>query len=549
MDDGAGGFGGRLRASRRSSGLTQQELAERSGLSVRAISKLECGQIRWPYPDSVGRLADALGLRDAQRADFTAAAGHRLGHDTGALRPRAGGFIPRLLPARRPGFVGRAGELKALSRMLDEPGPATLVTAITGTAGAGKTALAVHWAHQVAERFPDGQLFVNLRGFGPCETPLTPADAARMLLDALRVPADRLPETVEAQLGLYRSLVSGKSTFIVLDNARDAAQVRPLLPGSPTCRVLVTSRDQMPGLTAIEAARPLFADTLTSTQARELLATRLGTLRLAADQRATGQIIGSCAGLPLALCIIAARAELRPDLPLACIAEDLISQPGLDAFTGMADPAADLRAAFSWSYRQLDSDAARTFRLAGLHPGTELEPHATAALIGATPEFAGRILDALARASLITPVGQDRYTMNALLRAYAREQAVQYGEDGAARLSPPGPGTARRSPPWQFSPDAGRRSRIPAPLRLTRDWSRRRPRCGGDAPAMPASGKIRSGPSIGSGMGAHHEVTKEIDYSQDYARRDHFHGGRRMCRGLRTGRRGSHPHDCGLPIP
>jgi len=426
MNDGAGGFGGRLRAARRSSGLTQQELAERSGLSVRAISNLECGRIRWPYPDSVGRLADALGLRDAQRAEFTAAAGHRLGHATGTVRPRAAGFIPRLLPPRSPAFVGRAGELKGLSRMLDEPGPATLITAITGTAGAGKTALAVHWAHQVAGRFPDGQLFVNLHGFGPSETPLTPADAAWMLLDALRVPADRLPETAEAQLGLYRSLLARKRTLIVLDNARDAAQVRPLLPGSPACRVIVTSRNQLPSLTAIEAARPLFTDTLTGTEARQLLATRLGSLRLAADRHATDQIIGSCAHLPLALCIVAARAELRPNLTLEHIAEHLARQPSLDAFTGMADPAADLRAAFSWSYRQLDSAAARTFRLAGLHPGTELEPYAIAALTGTTPEIAGRALGSLERASLIKSAGPDRYTMNALLRAYAREQAARH---------------------------------------------------------------------------------------------------------------------------
>ena len=168
MDEGAGEFGSRLRAARRASGLSQQELAERSGLSVRAISKLECGRTRWPYPDSVGRLADALGLRDAERAEFIAAAERRLGPDAGPARPRAGDvYVPRLLPASIPAFTGRADELAALSRLLDEPGGTALVTAITGIAGAGKTALAVHWAHQVADEFPDGQLFMNLRGFGP----------------------------------------------------------------------------------------------------------------------------------------------------------------------------------------------------------------------------------------------------------------------------------------------------------------------------------------------------------------------------------------------
>lgn len=434
MDDGAGEFGTRLRAHRRSSGLSQQELAEHCGLSIRAISKLECGQTRWPYPDSVGRLADALGLRDAERAEFVAVAGRRLGHGAEPVRApvrRPGYFcVPRLLPAPIPAFTGRDSELQTLTRVLGTPGGTTLVTVITGTAGAGKTALAVHWAHQVAEGFPDGQLSVNLRGFGPSGSPLTPPDAVRVFLDALGVPADRLPATAEARLGLYRSLLAGKRMLIVLDNARDAAQVRPLLPGSPACRVVVTSRDQLPGLTAIEAARPLTLNRLTSAEARRLLAERLGSVRLAADRHAADQIISSCAGLPLALCIVAARAELRPDLPLARIAAGLAGRRSLDAFTDTADPAADIRASFSWSYLQLSDTAARTFRLAGLHPGADLEPHAVAALTGMTPELAVRALDALARANLIQAAGQERYTMNSLLRAYAFERAVQHEELG-----------------------------------------------------------------------------------------------------------------------
>jgi hypothetical protein len=233
---------------------------------------------------------------------------------------------------------------------------------------------------------------------------------------------------VAAQLGLYRSLLVGKRMLIVLDNARDAAQVRPLLPGSPTCRVIVTSRDQLPGLTATEAARPLTVNALPDPEARQLLARRLGSGCLTADHQATDQIIGSCAGLPLALGIVAARAELRPDLPLACIAADLAGRPGLDAFTDPADPAADIRTVFSWSYHHLDRDAARTFRLAGLHPGTDLYPCTVAAVAGTTPEQAARTLEALARASLIQAAGPERYTMNTLLQAYAREQATQHGE-------------------------------------------------------------------------------------------------------------------------
>ena len=430
MDDGAQGFGGLLRSRRRKSGLSQLELAERSGLSTRAISKLECGRTQWPYPDSVGRLADALGLRDTERVEFTAAAQRRLGlRAVPARRHVDRDYVPRLLPAPNPAFTGRVGESAALSRMLDEPAGTALVTAITGTAGVGKTALAVNWAHRAASRFPDGQLFIDLRGFGPSGGPPTPAQAARVFLDALRVPADRLPATAEAQLGLFRSLLAGKRMLVVLDNARNAAQVRPLLPGGSGCRVIVTSRDRLAGLTVTDGARPLALGTLSDTEARHLLAGRLGPARLAADRPATDRIVASCAGLPLALCIVATRAELRPDLPLARIAAELAAAPRLDAFTDMSDPAADLRAAFSWSYRQLDVDAALAFRLAGLHPDLGLEPDTIAALTGTTPELAGRALDALARASLIHTAGQERYTMHRLLRAYAGEQAARHGDE------------------------------------------------------------------------------------------------------------------------
>ena len=431
MDDGAEEFGGVLRSCRRRSGLSQLELAERSGLSIRAISKLECGRTRWPYPDSVGRLADALGLRDTERAEFTAAARRRLGlRAVPAARRRADpGYVPRLLPAPVPAFTGRAAESAALSRMLEESGRTVLVTAVTGTAGAGKSALAVNWAHQAAARFPDGQLFLDLRGFGPSGGPLAPAEAARVFLDALRVPADRLPATAEAQLGLFRSLLAGKRMLVILDNVRNAAQVRPLLPGGRGCRVVVTSRDRLAGLTVTDGARPLAVGALSDAEARHLLAGRLGAARLAADRLATDRIVASCAGLPLALCIVATRAELRPDLPLARIAAELAAPPRLDAFTDVSDPAADLRTAFSWSYRQLDGDAALAFRLAGLHPDLGLEPGTIAALTGTTPELAGRALDALARASLIHTAGQERYTMNRLLRAYAGEQAARHGDE------------------------------------------------------------------------------------------------------------------------
>jgi tetratricopeptide (TPR) repeat protein/transcriptional regulator with XRE-family HTH domain len=435
-----GSFAARLRACRRSAGLSQDELAEQSGLSVRAIRDLERGHTRWPYPDSLHRLADALELRDAVRAGFLGAASRRLAGaqapaSTGRradgaagiqARHRSGRVVPRYLPAAVPAFAGRRDQLATLSRVLQEPGGTAVVTAIGGTAGVGKTALAVYWAHQVAGHFPDGQLFVNLRGFDPSGAPVTPADAVRVFLDALQVPADQLPQTPEAQLGLYRSLLTGKRMLVLLDNARDVSQVRPLLPGSPTCRVVVTSRSQLTGLAAIEGAHSLTLDALSGVEARELLRRRLGAGRADADPGAAARIIKTCAHLPLALTIIAARAALRPDLPLARVAADLDARPGLDAFTDGEDPAADVRAVFSWSYRQLSEDAARLFRLAGLHPGPDLEGYAIAALAGTTPDRAGYALEVLARAGMLQPGRPGRYGLHDLLRGYAGELAAAH---------------------------------------------------------------------------------------------------------------------------
>ena len=322
-----------------------------------------------------------------------------------------------------PGFAGRADQLAALSQVLNYPGGTAVISAIDGTAGVGKTALAVHWAHEVAGEFPDGQLFMNLRGFDPSGTPVTPAHAVRVFLDALGTPADRIPQTVEAQLGLYRSLLVGKRMLVLLDNARDAAQVRPLLPGSPTCRVVVTSRNQQTGLAAIEAAHLLTLDVMTDGEARQLLAHRLGASRIAAESDATARIIESSARLPLAMCIIGARAATQPGLTLAQVATDLGAQPDLDAFAAGRDPAADVRAALSWSYRQLDRSAARMFRLLGVHPGPDIAAPATVSLAGISPDESRRLLTELSRAHLLAEDGAGRFAFHDLLRAYAAEQA------------------------------------------------------------------------------------------------------------------------------
>ncbi|HXL92877.1 MAG TPA: helix-turn-helix domain-containing protein [Streptosporangiaceae bacterium] len=290
-------FGDVLRAHRDAAALTQEELAERAQFSVRAIADLERGRTARPRPDSVRRLAAALGLIEPALGQFHLAA--RGMPAAGSFSGESGGpdnrVAPRLLPAAVPAFAGRRPELAVLSRMLDQPGGMAVITAIGGTAGVGKTALAIYWSHQVAAEFPDGQLFVNLRGFDPSGTPVVPADAMPMLLEALGVAPDRIPGALDTQTGLYRSLLAGKRMLIVLDNANDEAQVRPLLPGSLTCRVVVTSRNQLTGLAAIEAARLLMLDVLTDTEAHELLQQRLGADRLSADPAAVAQIIRACA--------------------------------------------------------------------------------------------------------------------------------------------------------------------------------------------------------------------------------------------------------------
>jgi len=451
-------FGTRLSACRRSAGLTQQELADRSGLSIRAISNLELGRARSPHPDTVHRLADALGLRGDSQAAFLAAAGRRLSGGAADPAPgdrpnRAGGgprpqygpplvadgslaptVVPRQLPAAVPHFTGRVTELAALNAMLDaaRPGHPTAVTvaAIDGPPGVGKTALAVRWAHQAAAEFPDGQLYVNLRGFGSPDE-ITPAGTAiRGFLDALGIPAGQIPPDPQAQAGLYRSVLSGKRVLIVADNARDAGQVRPLLPGSPGCVVLVTSRNRLIGLAAAEGARLITLDVLPDDQARELLARRIGVRRARAEPGAVGELARLCGRLPLALSVAAARAAARPAMPLSAVAAELASTVSRLGALQTGDPVTDVRTVFSWSCQHLGQEPARLFRLLGVHPGPDITAPAAAALLGTGHDGARAALDALAMANLAAEHGPGRYCLHDLLRAYAAEQAA--GHEPAA---------------------------------------------------------------------------------------------------------------------
>jgi DNA-binding SARP family transcriptional activator/tetratricopeptide (TPR) repeat protein len=338
----------------------------------------------------------------------------------------AGAVVPRQLPAAVDGFTGRAAALAALDGLLDAragPADALVVAAVSGTAGVGKTALAVRWAHRVAPGFPDGQLYLDLRGFHPSGRAVTRAEAARALLDALNVPRHRVPSDVDAQLGLYRSLLAGRRVLVLLDNARDADQVRPLLPGSATCLVVVTSRDQLTSLVAAEAAHPLLLDPLPVAEARDLLARRVGADRVAAAEAATDEIIARCARLPLALAVAAARAATRPAFPLAAVAAQLREQSGLDGLA-TGDPATDARAVFSWSYRALGAGAARLFRLLGAHPGPDLAAPAAASLAALPVPAVRPLLAELCRVHLLTEHAPGRYACHDLLRGYAAELAA-----------------------------------------------------------------------------------------------------------------------------
>jgi tetratricopeptide (TPR) repeat protein len=445
-------FGTRLSACRRSAGLTQQELAGRSGLSVRAISNLELGRARLPHPDTVHRLADALGLHGDSRAGFLTAAGRRLGGGAAGPVPadqptRAGGglvqqdglplaagltqgpaVVPRQLPAAVPDFTGRVTELAALNAVLDAAWPGrpggVVVAAIAGPPGVGKTALAVRWAHQAAAWFPDGQLYVNLRSFGSWDQIMPAGTAIRQFLDALGIPAQQIPPDPESQAGLYRSQLAGKRVLIVADNARDAGHVRPLLPGSPGCMVLVTSRNRLMGLAAAEAARLITLDMLPDNEARQLLTRRIGARRARAEPGAVGELARLCGRLPLALAVAAARAAARPAIPLAAVAAELAGTAWRLGALQTGDPLTDVRTVFSWSCQHLGQEPARLFRLLGIHPGPDITTPASAALLGIRHDDARAALDALATANLIDERVPGRYCLHDLIRAYAAEQAA-----------------------------------------------------------------------------------------------------------------------------
>ncbi|WP_084557572.1 ATP-binding protein [Hamadaea tsunoensis] len=409
MGDDRGLFGESVRRHRLRLGLTQEDLAARSGLGLRTLRDIETGRIIRPRPATVRLLADAFGLADTERAEFHQSSGGR------EAAPAADG-VPAQLPAPPAVFIGRRGEL-------DRLGSVASLAVVSGPPGVGKSALAVHWGHTARDRFPDGHLYLNLRGFNP-DGPMSPDEALRTLLVGL-VPADRVPDGLDARSALLRSVLAGRRMLLVLDNARDAGQVRPLLPGETGCTVVVTSRSRLSGLLASHGATPLMLEQLRADEAEALLTRRLRGVRVPADPAVVRALAEATGRLPLALVTVAARAATSASL--ASIVGEL-AESRLDGLRGL-DATTDPRNVISWSYRALSPAGARLFRLLGIPPGPDISTAAAHSLNGGD---AGPALDELTAASLLTEHRPGRYALHDLVRDYAATLAAP-DEAAAAR--------------------------------------------------------------------------------------------------------------------
>ncbi|WP_116200161.1 AfsR/SARP family transcriptional regulator [Amycolatopsis circi] len=331
--------------------------------------------------------------------------------------------VPRQLPAAPGVFAGRCAELDRLDDVLGPAGDggAVAVAAITGAGGIGKTWLALRWAHRHAHRFPDGQLFVDLRGFGPDGTPMDPSVAVRGFLDALRAEPGRVPLDPNARAALFRSTIAGKRMLLVLDNAADSAQVAELLPGGGGCAVLVTSRNQLSGLVTRHGAHPLRLDPLSAAEARAVFVGRFGEARMIGQAPAAEELAALCGGYPLALGIVAGHAQARPQLPLRALVDELRGQ-GLRAFDD-GDPSASLPAVLSWSHRALAAEEVTAFALLGVAPGPDTGLPAAASLLGLPRNETATLLRRLERSSLLDRGADGRYRMHDLVRQHARDTA------------------------------------------------------------------------------------------------------------------------------
>lgn len=402
---------------RLAAGLSQEELAEAAGMGVRTIRDIERGATAQPRRDTRWRLADALGLSDDVRRRFEAYYG-----DANVHQEAVAGTVPRQLPPDVREFVGRDAELDRLDDLLfaAAPSDAQLIAVLAGMGGMGKSALACRWAHRHSDRFPDGRLWVDLRGFD-VERPMDTAAALANLLRALGVDGSAIPPTLEERAATYRSLVADRRLLIVLDNARDAAQVRPLLPGSSACVTIVTSRDSLAGIVARHGAVRVDLEGLPLSDATALLDRLLGD-RDDRDPETIRTIAQQCVRHPLSLRIAAERAVAIPHQRLSDLAAELSdAQRRLDLLDA-GEPLSAVRSVLLWSYRQLDAATARIFRRLGLLPSKDFDLLAVAVTTDTTTDAARRVLDRLRRAYLVHETDRGRFAMHDLLRSLAAER-------------------------------------------------------------------------------------------------------------------------------
>ena len=419
------GLAGVLRGLRAEAGLTQEELAEAAGLNPRTISDLERGLATTPHKDTVRLLADALQLGGQARAEFEAAArGHAV-----PGRPRGRGVVPvtRTLPRDTASFTGRRHELAELAEAAAGAGGVVSIYAIGGMAGIGKTAFAVHAAHQLASRFPAGQIFLPLHGHTPGHQPADPADALASLLLTIGVPAAQIPADLQARTGLWRDRVAGRPLLLVLDDAASSEQVRPLLPGAGGSLVLVTSRRR---LTALEDATTISLDALPPGEAAGLLVRLAVRPGLSPADPGVAEITRLCGCLPLAIGMAARQLYHHPAWTLAGLAADLAAATG--RLELLATENLSVAAALDRSYADLTPAQQQLFRRLGLHPGADIDRYATAAVAGTSPAVARRGLEGLYEHYLLTEPAAGRYRMHDLIREHARALASRL-DPGADR--------------------------------------------------------------------------------------------------------------------
>jgi transcriptional regulator with XRE-family HTH domain len=404
-------FAGLLRGLRSEAGLTQEELAAAAGLTARAISYLERGEVTVPRRETVRLLAEALRLTGAPRARFETAARGRVATGDGAA-------VTRTLPRDVASFTGRQREMTALADAVTRGGAVTSIHAIGGMTGVGKTAFAVHAAHLMASRFPGGQIFLPLHGHAPGQQPADPADALESLLAITGMPASQIPADLPGRMALWRDRTAGRQLLLILDDAVGSEQVAPLLPVTGGNTVLITSRRR---LGALRTARPISLDILPPDQAAELLARLSGRVGLRSDDPAIDELIRLCGFLPLAIGTVARQLRHHPAWTAAGRAAELAT--AANRLEELTTENVSVTAAFDLSYAGLDCEQQRLFRRLGLHPGPDIDEHAAAALDEVSPATARQSLEDLHDRYLVTEPTPGRYRLHDLVREHARALA------------------------------------------------------------------------------------------------------------------------------